>query len=466
MKRVIAFLLLLTIPVGFLTGAHKAVDALQDDVVITVHPAYGDPKWVEGLTFRTLTTCGYHMWWYTDHTLGDPGVTQAKFHFSQEGHGFFEREHDWLDFSLTTTNGMGMSTSGVGMEFENEGIGLLINEVAKDTLAGEYREVTVMLEDYYDYYPLEYWVNLQTEDYYMDENYDTVHNVGSLDMWGEASGTSYEKWIENFKFPIQPGDNMTITVGKGANGGIQEIGINTDGNDTSASVSFTTIPVKKGMYFSPVFQYWNGEVIENGEYVYGHGLYYIPFKPVGNTEGTPPWVTFDFDGLEMVYSLKPSDRLIAMEESADGTQLHLLTNESGKYVYCLFDMESRELLSRTEIMETKAAANWAFYPEENLLYILAGGKMGLVQMGEDSRVEFVTQWPEEASWIVPTTVHYADGVLYGTSVEWYEKVGRGVCLIACDKDGLGYLGYYTDNLNGTGYNSAWLNLESVEFVME
>lgn len=463
MKRVIAFILLLTIPVGFLIGAHKAVDGIQDDVVITAEHVYGDPKRVEGVPFRLLTTCGNHMWWYIDHIPGDPGTTLTDFHFSQEGHGFFDQEHDWTDFSLTTTNGMCMSTSGGdGMEFENEGIGLLINMVAEKTPAGHTREEIVLLEDYFAYYPLDYWANLQTEDYYLDEAYDTIRSWGSWDYEQEGIPNSYDQWIENFKFPIQPGDNMTITVGKDDFGGIREIGVNENGTDTSASVSFTTIPVKNGMYFSPVFQYWDGRVIETGEYVYGHGLYYIPLKPIEGTER----MTFDFEGLEMVYSLQPSDRLIAMEKSADGQKLHLLANEDGEYIYCLFDIESRTLLSRAQIMETSADARWAFYPQQELLYLLAGGKMALVRMGTDSRVEFVTAWPEEANWVVPSSVHYADGVLYGAVLSWYEKVGSGVCLIACDENGLGYMGYYLSSLGGTGYNSAWINQESVDFLTE
>lgn len=466
MKRVIAFLILLTVPIGFLTAAHKTVDGIQDDVFITPVHVYGDPKRVEGVTFQTLTTCGNHMWWYTGHTPGDPGATEAKFLFSQVGHGFFEREYVLRDFSLTTTGGMGMSTSGGdGLKFGEEGIGLLVNAVADKTPAGESREETLLLEDYFDYYPLDYWATFHTEDYCIDEMHESVRTNGTMDAWEEASG-SYEQWIENFRFPIQTGDSMSITVGKDALGAIREIGINMDGSDNSAAVSFTTIAVKYGMYFSPMFQRWDGETIETGEYVYGHGLYYIPFKPVGHTEGTPPWMTFDFDGLEMVYSLESSDRLLAMEESADGQSLHLLANEDGRYIYCLFDIESRELISRTEIMATTADARWAFYPEQELLFLLAGGQMALVQTGGDSGVEFVTAWPEEAPWIVPSAVRYTDGILYGASLEWYEKEGSGVCLIACGPKGLGYMGYYISNLDGTGYNSAWINLESVEFVPE
>ena len=463
MKRVVAFILLLTIPLGFLIGANQAVDALQDDVVITAHPVYGDPKRVEGVKFRTLTTCGYHMWWYTDYTPADSGVTETKFHFSQQGHGFFDREHSWSEFNLNTTNGMGMSTSGGhGMEFEEEGIGMLINEVAKKTLPGQEREETLLLEDYFDVYPLEYQVHIETKDYFIDEMHDTSRNA--VDWYEEERHTAYEQWTTHFRFPVMPGDTMTISVWKDETGAIRNVDVNRRDTDSPA-VSFSYVPTKAGMYFSPVFQYWDGAAIETGEYIYGYGLYYIPFKPLENVEGTPQWMTFDFSGLEMVYALQPSDRLVAMEESDDGRCLHLLTREEGAYVYCLFDTASRQLLSRTEIVQTSADAQWAFYPQQGLLYLLAGGKLALVRTGVDSQVEFVTQWPEEVDWVVPSAVRYDNGILYGAVLDWHEN-NAGVCMLACDENGLGYLGYYLSNLNGTGYNSAWVNLESVEFILE
>lgn len=465
MKRVIAFLLLLTVPLGFLIGACRTVNALGDDVVITAQHVYGDAQRVEGVTFQTLTTCGNHMWWDTAYTAGASGATQAEFHFSQPGHGLFEMEVDWSDFSLTTTNGMGMSTSGGdGLFFEDEALGILINAVAQKTLPGESREETLLLEDYFDCYPLDYWVTFITEDYYIEEMYDPIRNTSNEALWEDETGTSYEKWIELFRFPIVSGDTMTVSVGKDETGAIREVGVNMDGEGT-ASVSFPAIAVKTGMYFSPVFQTWDGQSLETGEYVYGHGLYYIPFKPLGDTEGTPTWMTFDFDGLEMVYSLESSDRLVAMEVSADGQGLHLLTKEDGQYFYCLFDIASRRLLSRTGIMDTSADVSWAFFPEQELLYLIGGDRVALVRTGMDCQVEFVTDWPEEAVWVLPSAVHYADGVLYGLEPGWYENA-RGVCLIACDENGLGYQGYYFSNLNGQGYNSAWINLESAEFTVE
>ena len=71
MKRVIAFLLILTIPVGLILGAHKAVDALQDDVTVQAETLWGDPALAEGLELDLLTTCGNHMYWITSCTAGE-----------------------------------------------------------------------------------------------------------------------------------------------------------------------------------------------------------------------------------------------------------------------------------------------------------------------------------------------------------------------------------------------------------
>lgn len=463
MKKVIAFVILLTLPLGFLLGAHKSVDALQDDVRMEVYPVYGDPSLAEGKTFQILSTCGEHMWWDIFHTPGDPGVTQTKFHFSQEGHGLFDLETEWSEFSLHSTNGMGMSSSGgTGLTFENKAVGILINAVAEMTLPGDSREETLRMEDYFEYYPLEYWVHFETKDYYVDESYDSVRNIGTMNHWEEEPGSSYQHWMERFRFPIVPGDTMTVSVGKDETGAIRNVGINPLGEETPY-IYFTAIHTEKGLYFSPVFQTRDGEPMETGEFIYGYGLYYIPFKPVENIEGTPTWMTFDFDNLEMVYSLAPTDQLIAMEENEDATRLHMLTKEGDQYIYCLFDIPSRKLLSRTEILNTGQEAKWSFYPEEGLLFVIAEDSMALVRMGEDSRVEFAAPWPEEVEWVLPERVLYENGILYGVSQQWHAD-NYGTCLTVCSEEGLGYLGYYNNTLNGVGYNSYWFNIESVEFV--
>ena len=100
MRRALIFLLILTIPIGFLLGAHRSIDALQDDVEVGEEYIYGDPGRLAGVSVQLLTTCGDHMWWDTGYTAGEPGVTQTQFHFTQNYHERNEIAFEQEDFAF------------------------------------------------------------------------------------------------------------------------------------------------------------------------------------------------------------------------------------------------------------------------------------------------------------------------------------------------------------------------------
>lgn len=461
MKRMIAFCLMLCAVAGFLLGAYRTVDGLRDDVVITAHHLYGDAQRAEGITLQTVTTYGHYVWWDISCAAGQTPVTDSSFHFSQKGHGFWERETVWTEFSLGNTGGMGMSTSGdTGFLFENSGYGLLINDVASRTAPGESREETLLLEDYVDYYPLDYWMDITTEKYNLDEMRYALEDQreGENEEYWTPGQESYRRWMELFRFPVVPGDSVTITVGKSMSGAITDINVSTD-NPQGGAASFSYVVVDDGMYFSPLFQTVDGTPITTGEYVYGNGLYYIPFRPLDGTSGTVQPATFDFDALELVCPLDARSQLIELVESTDGKSLHLLSQEENGYCYYLFDLEQRCVTKTVSIPLTDAMRR--FFPEQELLYLRSEDTQVLVRTGPQAGVEFISLWPREMDYfLLPDVVQYQDGVLYCIGEGWYESTS-GVWLGVCDEDGVGYLGLYSSNLNGTGYDSSWIDLESI-----
>lgn len=460
MKRMIALLIVLCAAVGFLTAAWQTVDALQDDVVTTVTHRYGDLQRAQGVQIRTQTTCGYYMWWDCTHTIGQEGETESQFHFSQDGHHIWEQEHFCQEFSLGGIGGMGMS-SNAGLDFPQNDFGQLIAQVAQNTPAAESHEETLLLEDYLDTYPLDYWIDLRTQRYVLDESY-SIHNL----FFGEEPDESmqyvkdnYDQWSSLFRFPILPGDTITITVGKGVDGRVLDLNI----SGCEANIKFPYVVADEGLYFYPLFQDTQGNAIKTGEYRYGNGLYYIPFRPLENVQGTPLQpATLDFEGLKLVFPLDADFQLLAMEETADGTGLHLLTQEASGYTYHLFDLGSRNILQSVSI--PIAQADWTFYPEQELLYLAAEEEIALVRMGQEAQIEFIAPWPAEIERHFPTHVAYRDGVLYGVMEGWYES-HTGVTLMICDRDGLAYLGLYSNNLDSPGYDSAWFNLEEFEVIL-
>lgn len=155
MRRFLIFLLVLTLPIGLLTGGHKALSALQEDVFLTEMVDYGDRAAVEGLELRLVSRCGSCMYWSTAHICGDPGQTQTQFTFTPEDSTpsteISRREY----FSMFIHSGMGASTSGGdGFQFEQEGIDKILEDVASRAPEnGEVYREEVDLKDYLDFYP-------------------------------------------------------------------------------------------------------------------------------------------------------------------------------------------------------------------------------------------------------------------------------------------------------------------------
>lgn len=472
MRKTVIFLLILTIPIGFLLGAHKAIGALGDDVQITLIDAYGDGERIEGKRIRLLTTCGEHMWWYTDHTLG--GETQTQFHFSQEEQSFHEKAYQWFGFSLTSAASMGVYTSGGnGFRFDDVGMGRILNAVASRTEPGQTREETVLLEDYLDYYPLEYQADIQTERYSINESYSMTQHItsnegGTYGLEKEDYGMCQD-WMDRFRFPIQPGHAVKVSITRDEGGAVRDAGINVEGGSNAACVDFINYIAEEGMYFSPVFQYGDGTPILTGEFPEGYGLYYIPYQPLESSvifdENKMTEATFDYDALELVYPLDPADTLVAMEASADGSALHLLTRENGTYFYSLLDFQSRRVVTKVEIMEGENGPGYCFYPEQELLLVRTSGRAALVKLGEEARMEFAAPWPEDLAYSPPESVLYEDGVLYGAGLEYHEQE-YALCLTVFDSGGLAYCGYYSTNLNyASNYSgSAYVQRETVEFI--
>lgn len=468
MRRFIVFVLILTIPIGFLLGAHKAVDALQDDVTLTCVAFTGDKDRVAGKQVRMTSSAGEHMRWET--VLTDGESVQTEFTFSQKT----LRENDssqwqWEDFNLYLCAGMGMSTyGGDGMTFPDEGMGKLLNVVAERTEPGESRTEEILLEDYLEYYPLDYEVSIFRNGYAINDGYSTIGN-GFLSTQDEGDDhAAYDKWCELFRFPVMPGDAVEITLTRDYDGGIRDISINSSGAETTPYVNFVYFAADEGLYFCPSFSYGDGTIITTGQYPEGYGLYYIPYLPL---EGqavrygeTYLEATFDFDALELVYGMETTDQMAAMETSADGKRLHLLTQEGGNYYYSALDLATGEVTQKVEIMAS-GGASYDFFPEQELLFLRDGQQAALVYIGENAKVEFVADWPRDSMMDMPSSIDYEDGVLYLTSLAWYEGE-YCLCLAVLDENGLGYNSCYSCNLQHNNLYSGhqYISMDSVKFV--
>lgn len=468
MKRVIAFLLILTIPVGLILGAHKAVDALRDDVTVQAETLWGDPALAEGLELELLTTCGNHMYWTTSYTAGET-ETDTEFFFTQDYHGMDEWNYSPGSFNFYITSGMGMSTSGGrGFELGDIPLGRLASAVAEKTEPGQTHTELLNLADYVDVYPMEYWSSIVTGRFVLDEQYDSVSGVEEIDQ--ESGG--YKTWMELFQFPVETGAKMEVTVGKTYDGAVVDLEFHLiDGPEAS----FISVVAEDGMYFAPVFRRFDGTPIETGRFPQGYGIYYIPMTyadgidPALVEEGELCAAKWDFENLKLVYPLNPGDDVAAMSLSEDGTVLHLIFRQENVYRYCAMDAATGEVLRQTEILTASAEeryCDYAIFEEEELLFLSCGVDYALVDISADCGVEFTLTKPEGMEMLpLPERILYREGKLCMTAKDWYGG-SQGFALAVLSRDGVGYYGIYSTNLHETeqGYGSSYVNLEKVEFA--
>ena len=83
MKKVIAFLLVLTLALGGIFFAHVTVTASQDDLLIYPIAQTGDPAVLDGLSAGITFNCGKHLFWRSTYAFG--GETETEFVYDRKG---------------------------------------------------------------------------------------------------------------------------------------------------------------------------------------------------------------------------------------------------------------------------------------------------------------------------------------------------------------------------------------------
>ena len=182
MKKVIVFLLILTLFLGGIVFAHAAVTANQEALLIFPTLEVGDPAALEGLTASMTITCGPHLRWQTDYPFGGEAVTE--FVYDRKGtepplYASQNRLDIWL------TGGMNSSVSGGEFNLNASEYGALLQTVAQETPAGESRTVELLMSDYVNHYLPDY--ELRYED-------DTRQCHQSASLHSAIAG---EQWYDN-----------------------------------------------------------------------------------------------------------------------------------------------------------------------------------------------------------------------------------------------------------------------------
>lgn len=318
--------LLVILVIASVTGtvnAVKLVSGQQESVEIEQQVISGDPLAAEGWQIRTGSSCDGKLSWETVFPARDGAAAESEFVFRARGERI-DRIAVWEEgvyLGSPSGFGMGGSISLEGVEYQE-----IFEQIAERTPAGETREETITLADYYEYYPLRLEIRGGEYVFYMNE-WDTDSQV-------------YQALQQALRIPVHPEEKLVLAVGKNEQGVITDIGCNSAEGflDTRTSGIFR----EDGCYFTCTPVYWNGEreePIRGAENV----IYHMPIRINENREVS------GYDRIEVVIPLPADCKAQHLAEDEAGNLL-LLSEQGGKLVLTVYENGTWQQLQQLELL--------------------------------------------------------------------------------------------------------------------
>lgn len=375
MKKVIVFVLVVALALGGIGFAHAAVTAAQDDLVLYPTLEIGDMTALEGRTARITFTCGDHLIWKTDYPFGGEAVTE----FTYDRAGIPEiplwsqsELSAWLisSTSASTTGSFAIRSGGYGDMFRVA--------ASKAENNGEFT-MEVALSDYLSYYLPEFQLVYEGETGQCYCAVDLMSLLGSREWYEDL--TIYDSFNAAFRFPVQETDRAEIYVHKA--------GISVDGFSFN-SVSTPELTIHSdvsavGIWMIASFVDENGAPLPY-ESPAGHGIYFIPWKVVGQyqyTTTTKDNLAPDFAHAELIFPL--ADDLIIQQLSIDSEAglARILSAEGDSFVLTVYDLNARAVTARLEVLPRDAGnPGIVQFAEKNGYLLVTGqGNLALVDAG-------------------------------------------------------------------------------------
>ena len=343
-KKVIAFALVLTLALGGLVFAHAAVTDSQDELLVYPTLQLGDPAALEGRTVSLTISCGDHLRWLTDYPFGGEAVTE--FAYSRTP---IQPPTDFSARSLDVWFSGGMSSSVSSGEFSPKATdyGSLLQAVAQETPSGGSKTMSLTMSDYVDYYLPDYQLSYKDEQKQCSEA-ASLSSFLSGDYRHEDMG-SYRALLKAFRFPVQPGHIISVTVDKDDAGRVVGIQLYPE---NGPELHFLSDVNAEGVWFVPVYRDESGTPLPY-ESPQGHGIYFIPWRTTGAihyTATTRDQVTPDVKNARLVFPLEEALQIEHITIDADTGSARMLTLENGMYILTTCDLETGTVRSRLELL--------------------------------------------------------------------------------------------------------------------
>lgn len=442
-KSLILTLAMLVLTAAGMIFVSAGVSRTGDDVVWEETVLSGDVSAAEGLEVFTDIRCTQHMYWGTAYQVGHPENISTDFEFYPES-----RKRTWeptySGISLEYAAGFGSSIGGGTFDMATEylfGYNKVFADVASRTLPGEEHTERVMLDDYYEYYPMEIRVDLP--EVYIYAGYDD----GDPDIitGQEEMARALREFV---KIPVSEDTVADVTVEKNGDGGVVSVYLNYIDSGVYVS-AFSEYTENKCFFVLDCVNADDETPADMSHMAAGFGIYCLEYD---SEKGTA-----DTENIKNVFPLDQVDiEHFAMSE--DKSRLLMITDENGAYYLTVIDAVTFAQLQRIEISDS-GEEKWlhTVYEGEDFLTVAIsiddGRELVLLARGEDGGYEkkFAHVMTEEVEEKTYFTLRYArmawDGerlAISGYADGTYSECG--IYVFVYTADGLEYLARYDSSL--------------------
>lgn len=326
-KALIVFLAAILLVSACFVSLHTHFLAIGDDVTVTRQTLYGDPAAAEGARILVRNHYNQRLLWETSMTLGDGGVPETNFTFSNEPINIYrETEYNGLSFHIMS-NHVFFFMNGELPEYAAAKYAALaeaISDQEKSVGEGETKTFGIDYAQYLDYYPLEGQVILP----------EITAAFTDMVSWTEDSNEIAKAINEFFRIPLDGLYTVDYTYDRTGNSRSYGALVNLDYHLNASGVA-----TENACYFTFNTLKEDGSVVDTSLIPGGYGIYRLPYDENG----------LQLDDLEMVYALDPAHGYERLELSGDGERLRLLTWQGNDLMLTVIDLATMSRLQEVRL---------------------------------------------------------------------------------------------------------------------
>ena len=450
-KALTCTILLLVLAVGGICLTARTVFAAHDQVTYTETLREGSPSAANGAVVSLGMQYDYRLFWDTVFKAGSAPLSETQ-HVQTQYTCHLTQYYSRLEPSYNGVTLQNSYDNGVSY-FDTDGriadvspLAAAYDALYDKTAPGKEGKLTVLVQDYYEYYPISGQIHLpgcsiELTDAVAPE-YVGISPYATAEQWNDFQSF--------FRIPVLPDEKLELTLGRDESGRVWHYGRNgVDGGDGFGLYTYSAITADS-CYFTFDCHTFSGKLVDTSLIPGGYGLYRLPYTT--NDDGTTEPQT---GALEMVCPLDPDAELCGMRLDPTGTRLLLFTVKNDAYILTVIDLRSMQQLQQLPICELGENSVIQNYDGGDFFTVLCGnGSFTLLQAQLDGSYTpaLSGQLPLEAlgSGLYQSFDMDYDGTrlavvsLLNDDTYAYRIYGFSLCI--CDADGLRFWGEYRSSL--------------------